>query len=191
MIEEIKKHPVDSKLALIIRHADREQIPAGSFGNEILLNEKGINNSINFGRDLKQHKINCIYTSPVERCVQTAHYLKEGYEKELPSYTTKALGDPGLHITDDKLAGGFFLKHTFDEMYRRFMLGEAIPGVPSAQEFERKMSTFIKENTVENGLTIFITHDSLIAFYHYCLSRAVYTKENWVNYLSGIILKVE
>lgn len=191
MIEEIKKHSVDSKLALIIRHADREQIPAGSFGNEILLNEKGINNSINFGRDLKQHKINCIYTSPVERCIQTGQYLKEGYEMELPSHTTKALGDPGLHIADDKLAGEFFLKHTFDEMYRRFMLGEAIPGVPSAKDFEQKMTAFIKENTVENGLTIFITHDSLIAFYHYCLNRVVYTKENWVNYLSGIILKVE
>lgn len=191
MLEEIKKHSVDSKLALIIRHADREQIPAGSFGNEIVLNEKGINNSINFGRDLKQHKINRIYTSPVERCIQTAHYLKEGYKKELPSHTTKALGDPGLHIADDKLAGEFFLKHTFDEMYRRFMLGETIPGVPSAQDFEQKMTAFIKENTVENGLTIFITHDSLIAFYHYCLNKTVYTKENWVKYLSGIILKVE
>lgn len=191
MIEEIKKHSADSKLALIIRHADREQIPKGSFGNEILLNEIGMNNSILFGKDLKQHKINCIYTSPVVRCVQTAHYLKEGYEKELPFHTTKALGDPGLHITDDKLAGEFFLKHTFDEMYRRFMLGEAIPGVPSAQDFEQKMTEFIKQNTVENGLTIFITHDSLIAFYHYCLNKVVYTKENWVNYLSGIILKVE
>ncbi len=191
MIEEIKKHSNNSKLALIIRHGDREKIPVGSFGNEILLNEKGIHNSINFGRELKQYRINRIYTSPVARCVQTAHYLKEGYEKELSFHTTKALGDPGLHIADDKLAGEFFLKHTFDEMYRRFMLGEAIPGVPTPQGFETKMTEFIKQNTIEDGLTIFITHDSLIAFYHYCLNKVVYTKENWVKYLSGIILKVE
>ncbi|MDI1354215.1 MAG: histidine phosphatase family protein [bacterium] len=191
MIEAIKKHSADSKLALIIRHADRDKIPAGSFGNEVLLNAIGINNSIRFGKELMQHKINCIYTSPVERCVQTAHYLKDGYKKEIPFHTTKALGDPGLHIADDKLAGEFFLKYTFDEMYRRFMLGETIPGVPSAQDFETKMTEFIKQNTIEDGLTIFITHDSLIAFYHYCLNKVVYTKENWVNYLSGIILKVE
>ncbi len=191
MIEEIKRHSADSKLALIIRHADRDKIPTGSFGNEVLLNAIGINNSIRFGKELMHHKINCIYTSPVERCVQTAHYLKDGYEKDIPFHSTKALGDPGLHIADDKLAGEFFLKYTFDEMYRRFMIGETIPGVPSAQDFETKMTEFIKQNTIEDGLTIFITHDSLIALYHYCLNKVVYTKENWVNYLSGIILKVE
>ena len=42
ILEEIKTHPANSKLAMIIRHADRDKIPDGSFGNEILLNKKGI-----------------------------------------------------------------------------------------------------------------------------------------------------
>lgn len=191
MFEEIKAHPTNSKLAMIIRHADRDKIPDGSFGNEILLNTNGINNSIMLGKNLKQHKINRIFTSPVPRCVQTAEFLKKGYGQNITFHSTKALGDPGLHIVDDKLAGEFFLKHSFDEMYRRFMLGEAIPGVPSAGDFEKSMTEFIKRNTNEEGLTLFITHDSLIAFYHYCLNKVVYTKESWVKYLSGIILKIE
>jgi len=191
ILEEIKTHPANSKVAMIIRHADRDKIPDGSFGNEILLNKKGIDNSILLGGSLKEHKINRIFTSPVPRCVQTATFLKEGYRQNITFHHTKALGDPGLHIADDKLAGEFFLKYSFDEMYKRFMLGEAIPGVPSAQDFEKSMTEFIKQNTNENGLTIFITHDSLIAFYHYCLNKVVYTKDNWVKYLSGIILKIE
>jgi hypothetical protein len=29
----------------------------------------------------------------------------------------------------------------------------------------------------------------IIAMYHYCLNKMIYTPENWVNYLSGITLK--
>lgn len=190
MLNEIQRHNADSKLALIIRHADRDKIPDGSFGNEIMLNQKGTENSFKFGEQLRNHKINCIYTSPVPRCVQTAHFLKEGYGQELPFYTTKALGDPGLHISDATLAGEFFLKHTLDEMYRRFIANEATPGVPDAISFEKEMSSFIKDKTKENGLTIFITHDSLIAFYHYCLNKKIYTKDNWVKYLNGILINI-
>ncbi len=191
MISEIKKHPENSKLAIIIRHADRDNIPEGSFGNEILLNETGIENTILFGKSIREFKICRVFTSPVQRCVQTAEYLEKGYGKKLTFHTTKALGDPGLHINDDKLAGEFLLTHSLDEMYRRFTVGEQIPGVTSAKEFERDMTDFIKQNTTETGLTIFVTHDSLIAFYDYCLNKVVYTKENWVKYLTGIILKVD
>jgi broad specificity phosphatase PhoE len=190
MQEEIKKHPVNAKLALIIRHGDRAEIPDGTFGNEILLNNTGITNAKLFGKRLQERKINGIYSSPIQRCIQTSEYIIEGLEKHVNINVTKALGDPGLHTDDEKLAGEFYLKYKFDEMYRRFMINEPIPGVPSPQDFERKMTDFITQNTKEEGITIFVTHDSLIAFYHYCLNKKVYTQDNWVNYLSGIVLKV-
>ena len=76
-------------------------------------------------------------------------------------------------------------------MYRRFINNEPIPGVPHAKEFEHRMSEFIKKSTINEGITIFVTHDSLIAFYDYCLHKKVYTKDNWINYLTGIVLKIE
>ena len=51
------------------------------------------------------------------------------------------------------------------------------------------MNDFIHKHTNENETTIFITHDMLIAFYHFSINKTVYTKENWVNYLSGITFK--
>ncbi len=177
---------VNEKISLLLRHADRDDIPQGSFGNEILLNEKGIQNAISFGENLANKKINRIFTSPVGRCVQTAEYITQGYGKSVEIIETVALGAPGLHISDEKIAGDFFLEYGFDEMYNRFMQGEKIPGIPSVNVLNHRITTFLIENTTQNGRTLFITHDMLIVFYHYSINKKVYTKDNWVNYMTGL-----
>lgn len=177
------------KISLLLRHADRDDIPKGSFGNEILLNEKGKQNAQTFGMSLSERKINRIFTSPVGRCVQTAEFIVKGYGNSIDIIETTALGAPGLHITDEKIAGEFYLQYGFDEMYRQFMQGEKIPGILNSNELKYRITTFIKENSNDNGTTIFITHDILIAFYHYSINKKVYTKDNWINFLTGLTLK--
>lgn len=188
MIEQLKNHPADSKLAMLIRHADRERIPDGEFGNEIPINEEGKMNAIALGEKLQGQHVNRIFTSPIHRCIQTAEQIIIGYNQKLEITISKSLGDPGLHIEDELVAGEFYLKHGFDELYKRFIERENIPGVTSPSNYHAAMTKFLKENTTEPGLTIFVTHDSLIAFYDFCLRGTVYTKENWVKYLSGLIL---
>ncbi len=180
---------VNDKISLLLRHSDRDDIPKDSFGNEILLNEKGQHNAQKFGESLAKTKINKIYTSPVKRCVQTAEFIAKGYGRSLEIIETTALGAPGLHITDEKIAGDFFLQYGFDVMYSRFIQGLEIPGIPSINELNHKITTFLKENTTQNGRTLFITHDMLIVFYHYSINKKVYTKDSWVNYMSGLTFK--
>jgi phosphohistidine phosphatase SixA len=98
----------NEKISLLLRHADRDDIPQGSFGNEILLNEKGKQNAQSFGEILSERKINRIFTSPVGRCVQTAEYITKGYGNSIEIIETTSLGAPGLHISDEKIAGNFF-----------------------------------------------------------------------------------
>lgn len=191
MIEKLNKYNENSKIALLIRHADRELIPEGEIGNEILINAKGVENSIRFGNLLQQYKVNKIYTSPIQRCVQTSEYISNGYGEKIDIITSKSLGDPGLHVSDEKKAGDFYLKFGFDEMYRRYTNNQTIPGVPMPDELRKSMTDFIHTNTQENGITIFVTHDAVIAFYDFALNKKVYTKDNWVNYLSGIILEIK
>lgn len=176
----------NKKISLLLRHADRDEIPQGSFGNEILLNEKGKQNAQSLGAKLSDSKINRIFTSPVERCVQTAELLTKGYGKTIEILETTALGAPGLHIKDEKIAGQFYLQYGFDEMYKQFTQGKEIPGIPNLNELNNRVTKFITENTTTNGTTIFITHDMLIAFYHFSVNKKVYTKENWINYLTGL-----
>jgi broad specificity phosphatase PhoE len=188
VIGELKEQSPNSKVALLLRHADREPIPQGEFGNEIPINEKGKYNAIAFGEQLKGFQVNQIFTSPIYRCIQTAEYIRQGFDSHLEITVTKSLGAPGLHIEDEQLAGEFYLRHSFEEFYRRFVCHEHIPGVVSPKAYHIGMEKFLKEHTTENGLTIFVTHDSLIAFYDFCLTGKVYTKENWVKYLTGLIL---
>lgn len=180
---------MNDKISYLLRHADRDEIPQGSFGNEILLNKKGKQNAQSFGEKLIASKINRIFTSPVGRCIQTAEFISKGYGSSIEIIETNALGSPGLHITDEKIAGDFFLKYGFDEMYNRFILGKEIPGIPSLEELNQRITTFINENTNQNGITLFITHDMLIAFYHFSLSKKIYTKDNWINFLTGLTFR--
>ena len=179
----------NEKIALLLRHAERDEIPKGSFGNEVLLNEQGKQNAHRFGESLAEMKVNKIYTSPIERCIQTAEFITKGYGSSLEIIETTALGAPGLHITDEKVVGNFYLEYGLDEMYNRFIQGKEIPGMPNVDELNYRITTFIKAHTTHNGRTLFITHDMLIAFYHFSINRKIYTKENWVNYMTGLTFK--
>lgn len=176
----------NQKISLLLRHSDRDDIPKDSFGHEVLLNEKGIQKALQFGESLAHVKVNKIYSSPIERCVQTAELIVKGINKSVEIIEANALGAPGLHINDENIAGNFFLQHGIDELYKRFMRGLEIPGMPNAKELNRRMSTFLKEKTVENGRTLFITHDMLIVFYHFSINKKVYTRENWIDYMTGL-----
>jgi len=177
------------KISLLIRHGDRDKIPVGSFGNEIMLNEQGIINSTRLVESLRDKQINKIYSSPVGRCVQTAECIAKGYGSQLDIIESKALGAPGLHINDEEIAGKYFLENGLHKMYHRFINEFEIPGVTSVKAFHKEMTDFIVSNTSNEGLTLFISHDMLIAFYHYSIDKKIYTRDNWVKYLSGIELK--
>lgn len=189
IVEKLKKYSANDKLSLVIRHGDRNQIPLGSSGVEVMLNDDGLKNSMLFGESLSNFKVNKILTSPIKRCIQTAESIAKGYGSEIEIIETKCLGAPGLHIYDERKVGKFFRKYGFDELYYRYVNEMEIPGIPSIDQINGLISTFITQNTSEPGLTIFITHDMLIALYHYSISKKIYTKENWINYLSGLIFK--
>ena len=190
MIYKIQKcYSENDKLSLLIRHAERNHIPDNTFGNEVLLNKNGILNAIKFGNELSNLKLNKILTSPIGRCIQTAENIAKGYGKHIDIEETIALGAPGLHITNEAIANIFFLEQGFEEMYHRYINDIPIPGMLDAQYFNKLQTNFLVENTTEKGLTIFISHDMQIAYYHYSINKTIYTKENWIKYLSGLIIK--
>ena len=191
IIEQLNDFAHHKKIALVIRHADREQIPSGEYGNEILLNDKGIENSVTFGRLLKVKKVAKIFCSPIQRCVQTGQFIANGYEKDFEIIETRALGAPGFHITDEVIAGQYYLENGFFKILDEFRNGITTPGMRESGEFYAMMSDFIKENSAEEGITIFITHDAVISLLHYCYDNKIYTEENWVEYLNGFIIPIE
>lgn len=179
------------RLAILIRHGERQAIPAGTFGNEVTLTQNGITESIRLGEELSRFNIGRIYTSPIDRCVQTAESIKKGLEKvhhTAEIVCDDLLGNPGFHIADANLAGKAYLKYGCIGVYEHFSRGENIEGLASIDALKGRAKQWLEEKTVEKGVTLFVTHDALIA--HFALANGLYSysAENWVDFLDGIIL---
>ena len=176
-----------SRCALLIRHAERDNFPSGSFGNEVLLTQKGREDAFAFGKLLSGKKVNHIYSSPLFRCVQTAREIIRGMGHDVDITLTTVLGDPGFHVVDTEKAGPAYLKASAHDVYRRFAAGELLDGFTSPEELKEKGLGYIINHTVDEGITLFISHDSLIAHLAFACGLGDYNT-NWIDYLDGVAI---
>jgi hypothetical protein len=190
IIEQLKStEKQNKKLAILLRHSDRYDIKKSEFGNDVLLNPQGIEKAKKFGEELRKYKVNKIYTSPIERCVQTAENIVIGYSNKIEIIKTKALGDPGIHISNEDLLGQYYLKFGFWKIFENFKNNIPVDGLFSKEQVKEKFDNFLLENTMQEGITLYITHDWQIAFYAYAKQIKEFTKNNWIDYLEGLIIK--
>ena len=91
---------------LLIRHAERPEIPEDTVGNEVLLTEKGKADTRRFAQRLTDPVIS-IQSSPIERCRQTAEIIAEvvGFQPDA-IVANQDLGDPGFMIKEGSKAWG-------------------------------------------------------------------------------------
>jgi broad specificity phosphatase PhoE len=184
----LQSYSETDKISLLIRHSDRYGIPSGTDGTSVLLTEQGKMNASHLGEKLLTYRINRIITTPVQRCIETAEYIVKGYGKDIEISFSSTFG--GLHITDWQLANGFLNTHGYEEWYRNIITNTPTQGISDSNRYKKLMTDFLIENTNSAGITIFVSHDFLIAFYHYALNKTIYTMfSDWVNYLSGLIFK--
>jgi bisphosphoglycerate-dependent phosphoglycerate mutase len=188
IIEHLNHIRTDQRIAMLIRHSDRDKIPEGEFGNEVLLNEKGILNALKMGNELSNFNIRKIYTSPVKRCIQTADSIKKGYGKEIQIIESNLLGNPGAYISEGKDAGVFFMKYGVFKIHEMLLNGIEIAGMNGLEAGSQKLFDFMNLNSNDKELTLYITHDSLVAFFDSYFNHTKYNKDKWPAYLDGVIL---
>lgn len=178
------------RIAAIIRHAEREDIPVGEFGNEVQLTGRGINTSVQFGQRFQGIKIHSVYSSPVLRCVQTAVSIIDGYNEPVHIIQNTALGNPGLHIQDDKLAGSHFMMSGFDSIYTSMCRREMLPGFNSVDKFGQEFVKYINLHTMDAGVTMFVTHDLLIMLLENYLYNKYYDTSKRPDFLTGVYIEL-
>ncbi len=184
-IEDINER----QMALIIRHAERERIKDGEFGNEVSLTNHGMEDAEQLGEILTSYKVNRIYTSPLRRCVQTALCIQKRLGENIDVVLTNQLGNPGFHIQDAELAGKTGLKEGFKKIYEDFINGKTPAGWATAESLRTEALDFIKSKTTEKGLTLFITHDFLVAHFAFANGIRTYDFENdWCSFLDGVMV---
>lgn len=177
------------RFGLLIRHAERDEIKDSEFGNDVLLTENGKRDAEKLGKSLSEYNVIRIYTSPVERCVQTAQFIKKGLQKNVEIVITNELGDPGFHVADADLAGKTYINHGFVKSYNDFSNGKLPEGWATLDYLKSYANEFLQSKTEYGGVTVFVSHDSLIANFALANNIKKYdTKTDWVPYLDGVLL---
>jgi hypothetical protein len=180
---------VNTTNALFIRHGDRNKIPEGEFGNDVELNEIGINRSTAYGEALKSQNVNKIYTSPIKRCVQTAHFIAKGMSRAIPIEHTSLLGDPGAFVYDGRIAGQNYLKMGSNHFYESLLEGIPIEGNYPIAKGAEIINSFFEQTSEKSGINIYVSHDMIIALYAFAAFGKRYSHTNWVKYLEGLIIQ--
>ena len=182
-----------NKRLILVRHAERPDIPAGEVGNEVLLNAKGLQASFAFGQSLNQNIIS-IRTSPISRCVQTATEIAKavGYDRSNIKTCTD-LGSPGYFISDGSLAWRHW-QEKGSQRVNQFLLdgSESWDGFndlkKSAAKFKNKVEQTLKIS--QNGTHLWVTHDTILAAFAARVLDEPITIDQWPEYLEYLTVGI-
>ena len=179
-IEDIES----KRLAIIIRHGERPEIPEGVLGDDVLLTEQGKAKAIEFGQLLAPCKVSKIFSSPWPRCVATAECIRQGLGSNIEIVQDKYL--VSWHVVDSEKSRKSFDNYKVFGIFEKFVQNEEIPGMASQDLLRTKTMQWLNNHT--SGRTVFVTHDALIAHFAFANNIHTYSKEHWVNFLDGIIV---
>jgi broad specificity phosphatase PhoE len=184
VIDNLPADLTTKKIAWVIRHAQR-------LDNLDQLSEQGRQDALNFGKKIKDLPINAIYSSPQERCVDTARLISTALDRDIPIILDNTIAEVGVYVTNMEEALETYHTLGKDEFFRRLLTNEKLPGYNQFQHAGKVISDFIKNNTVEPGITLFITHNFIIRMLNHYIRGLSYTdKLLKVNPLEGIIIEI-
>lgn len=178
---------------LLIRHAERPDIPWGELGNNVLLTEKGKQDSSLFGKKLDSNVVSVV-SSPVRRCVETAEILADS-----KGFDTSAiqldydLGDPGYIITDGRSAWQHWLEKGHDSVFEYLLSGEddwhGFANLKeTSQQFAEKIKTALR--TQPPGLNIWVTHDVILATFVSRIMPTPLSMAQWPGFLGNVVVSL-
>ncbi len=182
-----------NKRLIIVRHAERPDIPAGEVGNDVLLNAQGLQASFAFGQSLNQNIIS-IRTSPISRCVQTATEIAKAVGYGISNIETCTdLGSPGYFISDGSLAWRHW-QEKGSQRVNQFLLdgSECWDGFndleKSAAQFKNKVEKALRSS--QNGTHLWVTHDTILAAFAARVLDEPITIDQWPEYLGSLIAEI-
>ncbi len=182
--------PPGADVALLVRHAEREEIPIGTFGEDVQLTSRGIADAESLGRILASWRCEGVVSSPVLRCCETAAGVCRGAGWSGDVVVDSRLGDPGAFIVDPETAGTFFLSHGIHEIVRRQLHGSVPPpGMRSTGEGVKLLLDLATNRLASGGrLAVYVTHDALLAVLVARIFRLRHDAVPWADFLDGLLL---
>jgi len=177
-----------SAYLILLRHAERPNIPSDKVGNEVSLTKQGIHQTKLFAKSLKQPIIS-ISSSPIRRCLQTAKIISNNCNYKKAIKKSKLLGDPGFFINDPELAWTHWQTKGHNTVNQYLLNGkEQWQGFHQFDDAINHMKMEIIEQlkTKNSGFHIWVTHDTILATFASRVLPQPLTLNNWPNFLGHL-----
>lgn len=191
IVHEVMEKLVDNssaRLAVFLRHGEKANLGTGP----ALITEQAKRDVEAMGFRLEELKIPIkVYASPELRCVETAKI----FNRELSEYKsdivlTSFLGDPGIHVKDNKKYLELFDKFDARKIYSQWRSGQHYEALRTPKELCVELTSFLKKIPIENKISLFVSQSGTVAALGYALGLRCYDieKNEWVPFLNGFVI---
>ena len=182
--------PVGRPVALVLRHAEREEITSGAFGNDVSLTRRGRNSARRIGMGLSSRTVGVVKSSPLPRCMQTAEAIIAAAGWKTGAVPEQLLGDPGPFVAEPELAGRLFLDIGTEAVVRRQLADDQPPsGMRStssgAELLLRELAAALNG---PDSASVFVTHDAVLAVLAGHLYQLQVDGFHWPGYLDALVM---
>lgn len=180
-------------MLILIRHAERPDIAADAIGNDVLLTEKGKQDTLQFAKKLKSHVVS-IRTSPIKRCLETALIIAEATCGSVAEITHDTdLGDPGFIISDGAEAWRHWQEKGHKTVNQYLLSGaerwEGFADLDRASQcFADKIRSHLSRS--QDGLHIWVTHDTILATFASRMLNKPLTLNQWPDFLGHLTVSL-
>ena len=136
IVDRLALVPAEADAALVLRHAEREDIPEGTFGEAVPLTTRGVTTAEQLGAKLPEHRARArVVASALPRCVETGEAVLRGGGWGGEVARDWRLGDPGPFVVEPEVAGGFFLENgIWAIVQRQLSSGPPLPGMRTTSD---------------------------------------------------------
>ena len=189
--EQIGRIPAQADAAVILRHAEREDIPPGTFGSDVPLTSRGVETAERLGAMLSGLRPQVgVTASSVPRCVSTGKAVLRGGGWPEEVALDWRLGAPGPFVFDEEISGALFLQIGILEIVRRQLTRAEPPaGMRSTAEGVDLLLGLASDDLRARGrLNVYVTHDAILAVLVARLYRLSVEDIGWPGYLAGLLL---
>jgi len=187
LLKSLNVLPKQTKIVGLIRHAERYDIPADDFGNDVALMSVGIASSQLLADKLCERLVK-LSSSPIKRCLQTAEILLTK-AKCSAIQKNKLLGDPGIFITDRHQAHTYFMEQkSIPDLVMHLLSEQPNPSgfCVSTIKTTLKLIHILLTEITKAGISINITHDSILSVVIGVIFNELSIEKLWPDYLEGI-----
>lgn len=188
-IRQLQAAPENEPVAMLLRHSIRDDIPDGTIGNDVPLNELGIDWCYDLGNALLG-RVKSVRSSPALRCMQTAELMIQSSANKCLVLVDHLLGAPGIYVLDEQVAWGNWLKLGNDGVIQHLVSGEgALPGMADPPKAAHRLIEHMLTSIVgQPGFHVFVSHDSIVAPTVARVIGQKMTQNQWPEYLDAALI---